>query len=447
MRKMILGCLGVVAMIAMQFAQAEVKAGVFSDCDPCAEVGCDPCDPCGKDSIFCDPCADIDCNKKSRWVFGGLVDAGVYANEYGRKDVYYGNGQGLNQAGNGYDGRFGGYPTTNAITDQTSFVVNQAYLYFGKELSKKGLDFGGKVSVMHGTDAWLLQSEGLETGAGRGEWNTGDYFTALPEAYFEVGYNKLSVKVGKFLTPLGHEGVIANERFFYSASDALAILPDTHSGMLATWTPNKKLSVFGGWVNGYNRFFDDSDDNALLAGFKYQFNKRLYVKYGALIGSKMLIDGADYGWDGYQVDNDYFFQSFIVGYKPGKRWDYTFEWTLRNEKNHVKQDHVIMNNSDALLGASAAAHGAYGINQELLYTLNKKWAFGARLEWSHDIDDADEDKYTFTLGANWKPTKRLTVRPEVRYDKYDGYEYFSNKGGTVHHEDQISGGLSAYLAF
>ncbi len=437
MRKMILGCLGVVAMIAMQFAQAEVKA---DECvlDPCADVACDPC---GEDSIFCDPCADIDCNKKSKWVFGGLIEAGVYVNEYGNKDVYGKDGRGLLTLGNGENDYWpgsAGNSATNVITDQTSFVVNQTYLYFGKEVSGKGLDFGGKISVMHGTDAWLLQSEGLEYGAGRGAWNSGDYFTALPEAYFEVGYNKLSVKVGKFLSPLGHEGFIANGRFFYSASDALAMLPGTHSGMLATWTPNKKLSVFGGWVNGYDRFFDDSDDNALLAGFKYQFNKRLYVKYGALIGTRT--------WDEYDVpsvgevkkDQDYFIQSFIVGYKPGKRWDYTFEWTLRNERYVDRIDNEI--------ATDYGTWGAYGINQELLYTLNKKWAFGARLEWSHDIDWPDEEKYTFTLGANWKPTKRLTVRPEVRYDKYDGFDYFTDKGG-VDHADQISGGLSAYLSF
>ncbi len=442
MRKMILGCLGVVAMIAMQFAQAEVKAGVFSDCDPCAEAGCDPCDPCGEDSIFCDPCADIDCNKKSKWVWGGLIEGGVYVNEYGNTDYRDPGGTGgwpylANSPYERGNGLVPGNGSTGSLTTaRTDATINQAYFFFGKELSKKGWDFGGRASVMFGTDAWIVQSEGLEYGAGHNAgWRSGDYYTALAEAYFEVGYNKLSVKIGKFFSPIGSESIVANERFFYSTSDAFAITPNTHSGALATWTPNKKLSIFGGWVNGYDRFFDDSDDNAFLGGFKYQFNKKLYLSYAAMVGTRTWGELSQ----GVTEDTDYFFQSFVVGFKPNKRWDYTFEWVLSNERDVSREN-------DKIVGKSSVCYGYYGINQELIYKLNKKWAIGGRFEWSHDIDWPDEEKYSFTLGANWQPTKRLTVRPEVRYDKYDGWDYFTDKGG-VDHADQISGGVSAYFAF
>ena len=77
-----------------------------------------------------------------------------------------------------------------------------------------------------------------------------------------------------------------------------------------------------------------------------------------------------------------------------------------------------------------------------MYTLNEKWSVGARFEWFHDDDgtrvlglgnlDAQGwsapsgapgyrgDFSQLTLGANWKPKANVFIRPEVRYDWYDG---------------------------
>lgn len=435
MKKTILGCLGVVAAIAaIQFVQAEVYAGHCNDCDPCTEVGCcDPCepiacDPCEKvsycdpcDDIFCDPCGKVGCGKKSLWVWGGHLEAGVWANEYGRTDVHgkdmnYATGAGLKRSGN-----------TDMLHNvrQTDFQMHQLYLYFGKQLDTRyGWDFGGQVDFMYGTDARYAQSSGLEKDAGRGAWDGGDYYTALAQMYFEAGYKQLSVKVGKFFTPMGHNSLLSDRRFFYSLSDSFAALPVTHTGAVATWQFNKKFSVFGGWVNGENQFFETSDDNAFLGGFNFEYNKRLSFAYGVLIGKN----------DYRNADNDYFVQSFVVDYKPGKRWDYTFEWTLRNEKQ------------------GAARWGQYGINNELLYKVNKRWSVGARAEWMHYYGGGQgNDKYNFSLGANWSPRSWITVRPELRYDKYDGSSAWANrfpeKDYSVWRSKQLSGGVSAVVKY
>ena len=81
----------------------------------------------------------------------------------------------------------------------------------------------------------------------------------------------------------------------------------------------------------------------------------------------------------------------------------------------------------------------YGINQYLIYSLGKKWSAGARMEWFRDDDgtrilglgnlDAQgwagapgyQGSFTaLTLGLNWKPKVNILVRPEVRWDWYDG---------------------------
>ena len=40
-------------------------------------------------SVFCDPCAPLGCETgRSAWDFGGWIDAGIMANQYGQKDAY-----------------------------------------------------------------------------------------------------------------------------------------------------------------------------------------------------------------------------------------------------------------------------------------------------------------------------------------------------------------------
>jgi hypothetical protein len=78
----------------------------------------------------------------------------------------------------------------------------------------------------------------------------------------------------------------------------------------------------------------------------------------------------------------------------------------------------------------------YGINQYLFYTINDCWKAGARFEWFRDDDGARVGAvrpgnplaaggfagnfYDIALGLNWSPHANIMVRPEVRWDWYDG---------------------------
>ncbi len=439
-----MGCLGVVAAIFVaHLALAEAKAGeCVTVCDPCAEVSCDPCaatcsdfdtscDPCDKIcdlSLQCDPCGPelFGCKpKKSLWFLSGHMEAGLFTNEYGRTNMYSPAWNDMGPA------PWSGNTELLKNVHNSDAQLNQALINFGKKLSKRGWDVGGQVTAMWGTDARFAQSAGMEYNAGHGTWNDGDYYTAVAQAFVEIGYNNVSVKAGKFWNPMGANPLDSTERFFYTLSDAFGLMPVTQSGILATWDVNKKLSVFGGWTSGTgdnyygisegDMFFDSSDNNAFLGGARYTFSKRLSLAYTALIGKD----------DRYNWDRDYFVQSFIVGYKPGKRWDYTFEWTLRNEKDDW-DDHW----------------GGYGINNELVYRINKRWAIGGRVEWIryYGYDDG-EDKYAFSIGANWTPRSWIVVRPELRYDKFETARPFYSKGYDKDNKDQLSGGFSAIVKF
>lgn len=391
-----------VALAAVVIPVSAGQAMAWNDCEPCTTISCNPCD-----AIGCKP-------KKSLWEFGGWIDTGIYANEYGQKSSYTG----------GTLDRLSGNTFLLQNVKQTDWQVNQTWLYFGKKLSKRGWDVGGRVDIGYGTDMNMLQAANLEFNynAGNDRWGTGDYYLALPQLYGEIGYNNVSVKFGKFIAPHGYESIMSPERFFYSLSYSNNSAPNTLSGAVATWDVSRNFSVYGGWVNGGDQFFENENDNAFLGGIDWKLNKRFTVGYSALVGEDTR--GAD--------DREYFIQSLYTDVKVTKRFNYVFEWTLQNES------------------IGARNFGSYGINNFLFYKLNDRWSVGVRAEWMHQYDTAwSDDALGITLGANWKPTKWLTVKPELRYDVIDDARPFNRvkSNGFDPKDEQLSGGVSVVVHY
>ncbi|MDR1485222.1 MAG: porin [Planctomycetaceae bacterium] len=436
-------CLGIAtAVVILFFVNANANAGIFDRFrfnDPCQPVCFEGCET--EEEV--DPC-DAVCVKKSKssWGLYTVFQMGVFANEFGQTDNYNAMSPISIQ---GQHNILSGNTLALINTRQSSVQVNQLVIGGGRNIdSRRGWDFGVHFDFAFGTDAILLQSAGLEfaaghggkrvgTYAGDGSWGSGDYYSALGQIYFEAGYKNFNLKVGKFLSPLGSNSPVSPYRFFYTLPSAAGLYPATQSGVLATWTVNKRLTIFGGWTNGIDTTdallrgatFDSSDNGGFIGGFNYQINKRINLKYAAIIGSDERVN--------LGLDNDYFIQSFIVGVNLGKRWDYKFEWTLNNidgANNHL---------------------GAYGINQELTYKYSDKLTFGGRAEYTYYIGaggagqgriatgllNGDEGHTNLSLGVSWAVTKYLTLKPEIRYDKFDS-DIFNN--GQSNH--QFSGGLS-----
>ncbi len=389
-------------------------------------------EPC--QNIFCEPCTPAGCAKKpSLWYCDGYVESGLYVNEYGQKNRYT---DGYLPGPDWWSGNTGMLQNTQ----HADYQLNQLFVAFGKKLdTKRGWDVGGRMELMYGTDAAFMQSAGLERATSHGQWVDGDYFTAISQMYAEVGYKNFSVKVGKFYTTVGYESINSPDRFFYSLSHTYGLNPATHSGVLATWLVNKKIVLFGGWVNGEEKFFDTSKDNAFLGGGQYTFNERAYMRYSIFTGVNKQL----------QAERKYTVQSIVFGLKPTKKWDYTFEWIHRD----------LVPDQAYIVFVPRDVGGRYGINQELIYRINEKWAVGFRFEWiygglpPHMFDGrllpayrTDDNKYGFTLAANWTPTQWLIIKPDIRYDKYEHLlaynwtQYRPEKG-------QLSGGFSTIVKF
>ena len=102
----------------------------------------------------------------------------------------------------------------------------------------------------------------------------------------------------------------------------------------------------------------------------------------------------------------------------------------------------------------------YGINQYLYYTHNDCWKFGARFEWFRDVSGirvhgargtnpyvggSSGDFFGLTGGANWTPTENIVIRPELRWDMFDGVGALPFNDGVS--DSQITAAIDFVLSF
>ncbi|MDR2344438.1 MAG: porin [Planctomycetaceae bacterium] len=457
MKKNLLVGLGViVAIVTMQFVQTEIQASLFDRLTPCAEVGeCNPCDEVATSD--CDPCGEVDdaCyKKKSKWFVNGYLEAGFFANEYGQKSQYLPNVP--NQP----------YPERKLVpwSGNTSYLqnvantggqLNQLYISAGRAVDgKHGLDIGGTVDFTFGTDARFVQAAGFEfqyvdynggTELDK-QWGSGDYYSAFAQAFIELEYKRWNVKVGKVYAPFGSNSYKSTDRFFYSLADTYGMVPATALAAYATYTVNNRFSIYGGWAQP-DQFGETSEDNAFLFGFNWQASKRLHIAYALGSGKNERFSTVA----NPNNDIEYFVQSLVTTYKINSKLTSIFDWSLYNISYEQTPPDTNVHS------------GIYGINTELIYQYNCRWAFGFRAGWGRDINDfryngdlGYDNKYTFSIGANWTPVKWLIVKSELRYDKFEDTKAFNtlldNGGGAGRDQkerktDQFAGGVSAIVKF
>ncbi len=307
--------------------------------------------------------------------------------------------------------------------------MNQAYLVLERPVESgcgTGWDIGGRVDLLYGSDSRFVEVGGLGGWGGLG-WNGHEFYgLALPQFYAEVACNNISVKMGHFYTIFGYETPMAPDNFFYSHSHAMKYgnpYTFTHTGLLASWQVTDRLTLMAGFDRGWDRFNPDpsGDHMGFLGGLVWE-NEGTGTKLSATCSSTYeeanpLIPGG--------FKDDRFFYSLVWQQQLGYRWTYV-----------LHHDLGVQQTGSPYTGFAAEW---YCVNQYLYYKLNCKLDLGVRLEMFRDDDGLRVGGYgrrvsgspivpfgyagTFwdiSVGANWKPTANLTIRPEVRYDSFNG---------------------------
>ena len=332
-----------------------------------------------------------------------------------------------------------GYNGVNSFNDREEFQVNQVYAVMEHKADNEGcgLALGGRVDVLFGSDYIFTQAAGLETTRGAmPKWNTRpQYGLALPQVYGEVAYNDLSIKLGHFYTLIGYEVVTAPGNFFLSHAYTMQYgEPFTHTGGLGEWKYNDNLTLWGGLVNGWDKFDALTNQTSFLGGFKWTPEHEKYNFTFAMISGDE--DGA-----GTIVGNRTMYSS-VFSYNVSCNLEYVFH------HDYGWQENATTPGTDAEW---------YSVNQYFFYTINDCWKAGMRLEWFRDDDGFRVagiragnpnagpfvgDFYELTLGLNWTPSSNLVVRPEIRWDWFQGTGLPYNDGAA---DDQFTAAIDMII--
>lgn len=391
-----------------------------------------------------------------------------------------------------------GYNGPVAFSDQANrFQLNQFNLFLQRSVVSETnkWDFGGRFDFMFGTDAIYTQAFGVPTfdvhsgeALQRNNWDldiccssTRTYGIALPQAYLEVhvpiGKNGFNLKAGHFYSPTGFETVPAPDNFFYTRAYSFnAGEPFTHTGLQASHTINKNWvvsgsavtsSATGGWDGGWNRQLGNWGG---IAGITWTSdNRATSLNITGTLGETSAQSSA--AWGMYNT---------VLQHKINPKT------LLVLHHVHGFANSVLLNN----LKYSNVVKDAQwmGVVAHLYYDLTEHVSLGFRGEWFRDRDGfrnpspfriaaatnivngvpvsyagnfssvtvTPADYYAATFGINWKAAKtlklqwdaikKLSIRPNIRYDRVDAYhaEAYRPFAG---HKDQILFSLDFVLPF
>jgi len=330
---------------------------------------------------------------------GGWLEQGITLNQY-----------------NPADGTNGPLATNDWANE---YQMNQLWLYFTKptDTQKKGYDFGGHLDLVYGSDWRFGVNNGLEN---RINGDGQSYGMIIPQAYLEFAVGRLTVKGGHFAGILGYEVVPAIFNPFYSHSYAMSYTePLLVTGMLADYKLTDQWTITGGFHRGWMMWEDNNNVLDFMGGVKWEsLDKRTSVAYALSTGPQ----------------------------DPGGLYQRTVYSLVARHKLTDRLEYILQHN----LGVEDQPGGGqaewYGILQYAKYQLNKKWAACLRVEWLRDDDGRRViglgnmpwaagrawaggsltqpsfvgNFYELTAGFQWRPTPNWLIRPELRWDWYNG---------------------------
>ncbi|MBQ6615307.1 MAG: outer membrane beta-barrel protein [Thermoguttaceae bacterium] len=361
---------------------------------------------------------------ENKWNWEFNVLGGFWANQWGATGGVqeYGVAGGWDYFGEGGNSAIG------LNIDNTGFQLYELYAAGSREYK---LDSDWKFLVqadfLYGTDARLYQS------GNRFDYmalSKGQYGLAIPQLYAGLGTDKFNVIVGKFACPVDNPG----DAFFVSTS--YNPWPYTHMGALATWEPCDGVSISGGWMQGWDEAFDpDSDSSVIWFGAGKQLTKAIKLSYMMYAGNML----------GYE--NTYS-HCIVLETKLSDKLTYYLEYDFMS----------LVNGVDGVPNSKL-----WGLLNSFIYEINEKVQAGIRFEYQEELAaDKVVGRFEMTLGYSIKPFKdckprhkrsclcadrimsgELVIRPEIRYDSWNGMNVFNDSTKPY----QFSGGVALDYSF
>lgn len=293
------------------------------------------------------------------------------------------------------------YPGTFNHEAKNNIMLNQVSLIAERLVDTSGdkFDIGGKVWVLYGTDANVINATGMEIYRGMDAYSP-QYQFEFVEAYVDIapGIEGLTIRAGKFATPVGYEYINPTINAFYSHTWLYSLQPFTHVGAHAIYTVNEQWTVAGGVIRGWDDALEDKND--VISGWAqvaYTPNKQWSYYLTAMVGPENA------------GDNDHYRTTLnpIVVYKATDALSFGFEGMYVYDG-----------------GINGGGYGdIYGGAGYVGYVINEMFTANARAEATHTYTNGNNiTYYSLTLGVTITPLPKdpigsnLKLRPEVRYD-------------------------------
>jgi len=312
--------------------------------------------------------------------------------------------------------------------------LSQLYMIAEKTLdTANGPAWGFRLDALYGTDYRFNLSRGLSANNNfTAKWDSSRFYGFdIPQAYVEVGKDDTSIKIGHFYTIIGYEVVTAPDNFFMTHAYTMQYgEPFTHTGGLLTQKINDQLSIMAGITTGWDNFEDVyNGEYSFLGGVNMTSSDgNSKLAYAVSVGEEETAFGTTFPTE------TRFIQSVV------------YSRTLTDRLSYVAQsDYGTQEQAVTYSGVENAQW--YGVNQYMFYKINCCWTAGVRAEWFRDDDGVrvapagdyantglfpnsnpasvggfEGNFYAVAFGLNYKPQSNanLVVRPEVRYDHFQG---------------------------
>jgi hypothetical protein len=325
---------------------------------------------------------------------------------------------------------------TNFNNRSNDFLLNQAYLVLERplDLEKRKCEWhiGYRVDLTYGHDATYFENP-------LGPFNrfTGDRLevsrlsengVSIPQAYLDVHAPILTdrgvdFRFGRFFTHMTYELSPAPQTMFYSHSyEYFYAMPFTHLAATATVHIGDTLDVMGGITRGWDVALQDNNDVYSYIGS---------LTWNSCDKRRSLAIAWTFGPE--QIDNNHDDRAVVTAYATQKFGCYN-EWMVVGGGGVGWEQNAT---ADPLSARRTSEW--YSASGYLFYTVSPKLTLGTRAEWFHDDDGsrtgfANSDFggatwnrpgyagsfYDVTFGATYKPWQNLRLRPEIRFDWFNG---------------------------
>jgi hypothetical protein len=264
---------------------AMLSGGSAGCSGPCCASCCD--DGCcgGGHGMFCWPCGCLleelgeacklwePCCEDSGWSAGGWLAQSFTWNPYNPVDNFNG-------------------PLT--WTDRANeYQMNELYGYIGKATNTGGCgwDWGFRTDALYGTNYRWNTSAGFESHFGNSQF----YGLAIPQLYVEGAYNDLTVKAGRFYSPVGYYVVGTANNFFPVLPYTFQYgEPFTHTGLYGIYKWSDALTVGGGITHGWDNSDNTGNNHAGgLATATWTIDEQRALAYVGVFGPEPNLTGVN----------------------------------------------------------------------------------------------------------------------------------------------------------